>query len=233
MTAQEIITTTHNGYDRLYWSTLFNVNWQHTAESFINAGRILLAAKEGENRLPHGEFLKMVEEDLACSPRTAQRLMAIARHPVLSNTTHGSHLPPSWRTLSELERLPAKTLLAKIEDGTVNPKMQRKDAFGLISGDAAVKHAARMTPILKLKEENEELQRENADLHERLASAETDTEERDPLLFLLKGDDMEICVDTVIAAVGEVRTKDIALAILQRFKRRRGRPAKQANADRA
>jgi hypothetical protein len=31
--------------------------------------------------------------------------MVIAQHRVLANANHGSHLPPSWRTLYELTKL--------------------------------------------------------------------------------------------------------------------------------
>lgn len=37
--------------------------------------------------------------------RAAQHLLAIGRCELLSNANHGSHLPPSWRTLYELTRL--------------------------------------------------------------------------------------------------------------------------------
>ena len=33
-------------------------------------------------------------------------LMAIAEHPAISNTNHGSYLPPSWGTLYELTKVP-------------------------------------------------------------------------------------------------------------------------------
>jgi hypothetical protein len=39
-------------------------------------------------------------------------LMAIADNPVLSKANHGSVLPPSWRTLYELTKLPAPKLVA-------------------------------------------------------------------------------------------------------------------------
>jgi hypothetical protein len=71
------------------------------------------------NALPHGEFEKMVADDLQMSPRTAQRLMEIARHRIISNATHGSHLPPSWRTLYELTKVDDTVLKAAIKDGRV------------------------------------------------------------------------------------------------------------------
>jgi hypothetical protein len=84
------------------------------------AGRWLIEAKEGENKLAHGEFEKMVQDDtLQLSPRTAQMLMEIARHPVISNAKHVSLLPPSWGTLYQLTRVETKALEAAIKDGRV------------------------------------------------------------------------------------------------------------------
>ena len=40
-------------------------------------------------------------------------------------------LPPHWGTLYELALIPDKTLLARIEDGTIKPDIERKAAAGL------------------------------------------------------------------------------------------------------
>jgi len=76
--------------------------WQSSLAGILECGRLLLAAKD---ELPHGEFLAMVESDLPFGASTAQMLMKIARDPRLTNTDHGQHLPPSWRTLYELTKL--------------------------------------------------------------------------------------------------------------------------------
>ena len=39
--------------------------------------------------------------------------LAKAQHPLLSNANHGSHLPPSWRTLYEISKLSPEVLDAK------------------------------------------------------------------------------------------------------------------------
>lgn len=93
-------------------------------ESFIAVGKVLTEAR---NNLPHGQFEDMVVTDLGMDPSTAQRLMKIAAHPVLSKPAHGQDLPPSWRTLYELTKVPEPKLLAKLKDGTINPQMERKD----------------------------------------------------------------------------------------------------------
>jgi hypothetical protein len=74
----------------------------------------------------------MVKLKLPFDIRTAQRLMAIANHPVISNTTHAPLLPPSWMTLYELSKLPAEILRKKIDNGAITPKMERKDVVALV-----------------------------------------------------------------------------------------------------
>jgi Protein of unknown function (DUF3102) len=217
---------------REYWAGRINGTWQNAAESIIETGRILIEAKAA--LLPRGEFTKMVENDLLFTPRTAQRLMEIARNTVLSDPTHVSLLPPSWGTLYELTKLPPEILEAKIIDGTINPKMERRDVAKLRPGDDAAKHKAKMAPISRLKEENEELEREIADLKEELASAETGDqpfEGREEVCWcsvLIAGAQAqpEDIVDIICVRVGEDKAKEIANAILERFKKRRGRPAK-------
>jgi hypothetical protein len=50
---------------------------------------------------------------LPFNERTAQRLMKISEHPVLTNTTHESHLPTSWTTLYEPSKASPALLEAK------------------------------------------------------------------------------------------------------------------------
>ena len=45
--------------------------------------------------------------------------MAIAEHPTLSNTNHGSLLPASWGTLYELTKAEPVKLANAIRDGVI------------------------------------------------------------------------------------------------------------------
>ncbi len=69
----------------------------------------------------------MVAQDLPFTLRTAELFISIARNPVLSNANHGSYLPASWRTLSELARLPQEVLEEALDDGRITPELQRKE----------------------------------------------------------------------------------------------------------
>jgi N6-adenosine-specific RNA methylase IME4 len=113
-----------NALTRKQWAARIKAAWQSSVEGIFKTGRELIAAK-GE--LEHGAFEAMIENDLPFGPRSAQRLMAIAADKRLTKATHGSLLPPSWRTLYELTRLPDDVLAEKLKDGTVNCEMERSD----------------------------------------------------------------------------------------------------------
>jgi hypothetical protein len=61
-----------------------------TIDSIVKKGAELPAAKE---TLPHDAFKEMVRSDLPFPERTAQELMAIARHPFLADASNWSLLP--------------------------------------------------------------------------------------------------------------------------------------------
>lgn len=110
------------------WADRIRASLATSVESIVAVGVDLVAAK---SQLGHGRFTRMVEVDLGMNIRSAQRFMAIADHPVLANTTHGSHLPASYRTLYELSRVEEDLLEKAIADGLVTPEMERKDALDL------------------------------------------------------------------------------------------------------
>lgn len=96
-----------------------------SVEGVIEAGRHLINA-----RIRHsGEFTSMVERDLGMTPRTAQRLMAIARDERFA--TYRSHLPTTWRTLFELTRLDDDEFAEAVEAGAIHPNMSQNDAIRL------------------------------------------------------------------------------------------------------
>jgi hypothetical protein len=106
------------------WAKLITERYKQTIRAFLETGRALIQAKKA---LGHGKFTAMVET-LPFGQRTAERLIAIASNPVLSNPTHVSRLPASWGTLYQLAKLPKQTLLERLEDGTINPALERSEA---------------------------------------------------------------------------------------------------------
>jgi hypothetical protein len=57
--------------------------------------------------------------------------MAVARHPVLSNSAHVQSLPQSWGTLYELTKLDDETLIAGIKAGEITPETTRAKAAAM------------------------------------------------------------------------------------------------------
>lgn len=88
--------------------------WNKTRDGILEAGRLLIEAKAA---LPHGAFTAMVENGLPFTARTAQILMKVAGDQRLTNTIHGSLLPPSWRTLYDLTKLDDGAWAQAIERG--------------------------------------------------------------------------------------------------------------------
>jgi hypothetical protein len=117
----------------------FNVQagaaWQKQIESIVETGRILIEAKE---TLAHGEFYPMIRGELPNCKKlpfgtgTADMLMAIARHPVLSNPKFTKDLPPLWYPLYGLTSLPDEELEAMLKDGRINAELKGKEIREII-----------------------------------------------------------------------------------------------------
>jgi hypothetical protein len=125
---------------RQEFARLITAAWNRQVSTIVSAGRLLREAKTGPNKLPHGEFLDMFRRnsetgrrDLPFGERTAQKLMAIARHPVLSDPSHESHLPPHVETLYLLTKLPQDQLEQMLTDGTITAETERKEVEKLVA----------------------------------------------------------------------------------------------------
>jgi len=106
------------------WASRIAACWRASFNAILEVGRLLTEAKAA---LPHGDFGTMIDTELPFGASTAQRLMAIAADPKLSNPAHVQHLPPHWGTLYELTKLPEEQFDARIKDGTIRPDMERRD----------------------------------------------------------------------------------------------------------
>jgi hypothetical protein len=118
-----------------HWAGAINDRLGRAVGAIIEAGRLLVEAKA---RLKHGEWERLfrghphaVPNAVPISVSTGQRLMAIARHPILSNPAHAQHLPRSWTTLYQLTKIDAATLRQSIKDGQVHPGLGRRQAAAL------------------------------------------------------------------------------------------------------
>jgi hypothetical protein len=118
-----------------YWAPRIHAEWRKSVEGIIGVGRQLIAAKES---CEHGEFLRLfkgsddaIGEPLPFTVNTAERIMAVARHPVLSNSAHVQTLPQSWGTLYELTKVPDADLAEGIATGKITPEITRSQAAAL------------------------------------------------------------------------------------------------------
>lgn len=99
--------------------------WRASVGGIVAVGRLLMRAKA---ELPHGQFgLLFKEKKVPFSDRTGERLMEVAQHPIISDPTHGSVLPPHWRTLHAMTKIPAEQLKKLIADRTIHGETERKD----------------------------------------------------------------------------------------------------------
>ena len=124
------------------WANKIRIAWQKSVAAIFETGDLLLAAKK---KLPRGQFESMVQQELPFSERTAERLMVIARCPWLRKASHGSLLPPSWRTLSEIARLKLHEFNKAVRDGVIHPEVQRYEIEAIIT--------LRPMPTLKITHE--------------------------------------------------------------------------------
>ncbi len=104
------------------WTTAITAAWQKSVTAIIEAGQLLIAAKAS---LPHGEWMKMIRTELPFKQSTVNKLMSIARHPLLTKSELATKLPASWATLHELSLLPAPRLKSALKEGLINPRTER------------------------------------------------------------------------------------------------------------
>lgn len=115
--------------DRASWATKINAEWQSSRDCIIRTGLLLHAAK---NALLHGQWLALLDSDLHFKPRTAQRLMAIAEDPRITDTTHAPHLPACWTTLYVITKLSDHWFQVGLRCKAIRPDMERADAEDLL-----------------------------------------------------------------------------------------------------
>jgi N6-adenosine-specific RNA methylase IME4 len=106
------------------WAERIAAAWRQSLQGIIETGRLLIEAKA---TLDHGDWLPLIERDLPFGPRYAQMLMKVAADSRITNTNHGSLLPPSPRTLYELTKLSNDQFAAKIASGAIHPELERRE----------------------------------------------------------------------------------------------------------
>lgn len=100
-----------------------------SVSSIVECGRLLITAKD---ELKHGEFLKMIENELPFERSTAQALMKIAKDKRITNNQRAGCLPAHWPTLIKLAQLPDAAFEAWIADGRIHSGLERRRAVEMI-----------------------------------------------------------------------------------------------------
>jgi len=183
---------------------------QRDIESILARGQLLIEAHE---ELERGSYEATVKRHMDLGD--ARKYRIIAAHPVISNRGHVHALPPSMRTLYELTRLPHDVLQAKLKDGSINPRTERKDvAAWRVEQRSKVevggKEIERQTTTEQLKRAKAEIERLKAKLEHAGGS-----------LFDLKADGVKEIAVVIAATMPESKASALASAIVAAVKERK------------
>lgn len=135
--------------ERARWAAEITACWRRSVDAIIETGRLISAAKAA---LPHGEFLPMVRRDLPFGPRTAAKLMAIAKDERLLSESLRARLPASWATVYEITRLDDDSLRDAADKGLIRPETERSEVMNLLRRSAVDRPQVRPTPEFSLSD---------------------------------------------------------------------------------
>lgn len=109
------------------WAAYILEPYRLAVAGIIETGSRLIEAKAA---VAHGDWLPLVDR-LPFTESTAQRFMAIGRHPLITNTAYTQHLPAAWFTLYLLTRL--DDLAERLERGDVHPALKQETVAGWVA----------------------------------------------------------------------------------------------------
>lgn len=98
-------------------------NWLNALEATVQVGRRLNEAKE---KLPHGEYEAMVEQDLPFKPATARKLREVAAF-VDSGKVPLEQLPEAYSTVYAIATMPEERRQEALEQGVIRPEVTRRE----------------------------------------------------------------------------------------------------------
>jgi hypothetical protein len=124
--APDVNPNTPNSRGSKFYTDEINNAWRKGAAVLIQCGQLLIDAKA---ELQSDAFNVMVKSKLSFDRTIGVKLMAIAANQTLCAHVH--KLPPCWSTLYELSQLKDNVLRTKLADGTISPRMLRKEALAL------------------------------------------------------------------------------------------------------
>jgi hypothetical protein len=148
--------------------------WRRAQSTFLQIGTYLNLAKK---RLPHGDFVAMIERDLPFGATTAFQIRAAAEA-VASGRLPAEDLPPSYSTLYALSTLPDTALEEAWRSGLKRPDLKRVEVLDFkrklrieIDGDSD-SHDMRIRRLDALRRQRVAIDQEIAALEAQEAAAE-------------------------------------------------------------
>src|SRR6516164_4429021 len=203
-----------NRRDWTYFDERLSELRKNDVENIIARGRILI---EANDELERGSYEATVKRHFDLS--YARKLRIIAAHPVTANRAHVHALPPSVFTLCELTKLPIGDLRAKLADGSISPKLERKEVASWRKSERG-----------KIEVGGKTIERERKpSLAEQLKTAEAKLARKDDgSLFDLKNDSVREIAEAIVANISEGKAESLAKAIheaIKELKRKRQKPA--------
>jgi hypothetical protein len=206
-----------NRRDWQFHAERINAAWRKQTASIIETGKYLI---EAHDEMERTSFEAMVQQKLTFGPSTARKLIVIARHPILTNCAHVHKWPPSWGTLYELAKLPIEVLRAKLADGRIAPKLERKDVVSWRKGENS-----------KIKVDGQTVERKPPLAEQlkiaktKIATLEAKLKSAGGSLFDLKLDSAEEIGKALADNMSEGRFDAAVKAAKARYKAKRQRPA--------
>jgi hypothetical protein len=112
---------------RAQYAERITAAWHKSREKFIALGNALIEAKQ---KLEHGEFTDMIENDLPFSPWTARQFIRIASDP--RNVARATVLPDTARAMDELRRLNDEQFEAAVGTGRIHGNLTVVEAKEIV-----------------------------------------------------------------------------------------------------
>jgi hypothetical protein len=140
--------------------------WNRARDSFVAIGRALEQAKA---RLPHGEFEKMVANDLPFDKSVAHQIR-VAAAAVSSGRLPGHQLPGNYTTIYHLATLDAEALSQAEQAGLFRPNLRRSEVIAFKRRF----HRSNAAYTEALIRERALILRKQVELQERLAAIEVE-----------------------------------------------------------
>ena len=121
-----------------------DAHWRSALTSILDVGKVLNVALEDVGRK---EWVRMVDNVLPFTRRTAEKLVKISNDPRLSNVKYAEYLPPHWTSLHELTFLSDDKFEDGIDKGIISADADRKDIVEFVkSGSDAAERTATKKP---------------------------------------------------------------------------------------